>query len=64
MMLRFILSLQNETELFVEAKENGLLAAAGRALLTPTAATSQTGWPPPPLWCLLEDVCQLIHQSH
>ena len=41
-LLRFILSLHNEAELFVEAKENGLLAAAGRALLTPTAATSQT----------------------
>ena len=64
MMFRFILSLQNETELFVEAKENGLFAAAGCALLTPATTTSQTGWPPQPLRSPLEDVCQLIHLSH
>ena len=64
MMLSFILLLHNETKLFVEAKDNGLLAAAGRALLTPATATSQTGWPTQPLWSPLEDFCQLIHQSH
>ena len=46
MMLSFILLLHNETELFVETKDDGLLAAAGRALLTPATTASQTGWPP------------------
>ena len=61
MMLSLILFLHYEAELFVETKEDGLLAAAGRALLFPATTASQTGWPPQSLRRSLENVCQFIH---